>query len=298
MKISQISIVLSSSDFIYEINRYIHESPRKLCELHLKHPRPKVKKQPTMAFQIISCTLTQQLLQTIQRDYSLKDDLVDKYLGTQTAAAVPLPPKETRVKEKKKRQIREKPADQLCTGKTAKGEPCKFAVKCDGLCGIHLRQLNRDTTKETTKVPKKSKKSAEAPKHTHPLTEEADDTCKLCETQGNVMGPELTKAEFEAVAENGLSIQERLKAILANSEEDPEDPEEEPSTSEVEETLKVRLAKLIAEEDDEDEDDVEIEQLVETPPSQAKLSELMGKLSTQDGKAYNFDALCEEMEEE
>lgn len=257
-----------------------------------------------MAFQIISCTLTQQLLQTIQRDYSLQDNLVDKYLGTHTAAAVPLPPQETPpVKEKKKRQIKEKPADQLCTGKTAKGEPCKFAVKCDGLCGIHLRQLNKDTNKETTKVPKKSKKSTEAPKHTHPLSEEADETCKLCETQGNVMEPELTKAEFEAVAENGLSIQERLKAILANSEEDPEDPEEtpeeEPSTSEAEEeTLKVKLAKLIAEEDDEDPEDVEIEQLVETPPSQAKLSELMGKLSTQDGKAYNFDALCEEMEEE
>jgi hypothetical protein len=257
-----------------------------------------------MAFQIISCTLTQQLLQTIQRDYNLKDDLVDKYLGTQT---VPLPPGETPaappVKEKKKRQIKEKPADQLCTGKTAKGEPCKFAVKCDGLCGIHLRQLNKDTNKDTTKVPKKSKKVTEAPKHTHPLTEEADDTCKLCETQGNVMEPELTKAEFEAVAESGLSIQERLKAILANSEEDPEDPEEgEPSTSETEteteETLKVKLAKLIAEEDDEDPEDVEIEQLVETPPSQAKLSELMGKLSTEDGKAYNFDALCEEMEEE
>lgn len=258
-----------------------------------------------MAFQIISCTLTQQLLQTIQRDYNLKDDLVDKYLGTQTVTAVPLPPQETpaapQVKEKKKRQIKEKPADQLCTGKTAKGEPCKFAVKCDGLCGIHLRQLNKDTTKDNTKVPKKSKKVTEAPKHTHPLTEEADDTCKLCETQGNVMEPELTKAEFEAVAESGLSIQERLKAILANSEEDPEDPEEEPSTSEAEteaeETLKVKLAKLIAEEDDEDPEDVEVEQLVETPPSQAKLSELMGKLSTEDGKTYNFEALCEEMEE-
>jgi arsenate reductase-like glutaredoxin family protein len=163
--------------------------------------------------------------------------------------------------------------------------------------------LNKDTTKDNTKVPKKSKKVTEAPKHTHPLTEEADDTCKLCETQGNVMEPELTKAEFEAVAESGLSIQERLKAILANSEEDPEDPEEEPSTSEAEaeteadETLKVKLAKLIAEEDGEDPEDVEVEQLVETPPSQAKLSELMGKLSTEDGKTYNFDALCEEMEE-
>lgn len=252
-----------------------------------------------MAFQIISCTLTQQLLQTIQRDYNLTDDLVDKYLGTHTAAAVPLPPQETPatppVKEKKKRQIKEKPADQLCTGKTAKGEPCKFAVKCDGLCGIHLRQLNKDTNKETTKVPKKSKKSTEAPKHTHPLSEEADETCKLCETQGNVMEPELTKAEFEAVAENGLSIQERLKAILANSEEAPEDTEEEAPE---EETLKVKLAKLIAEEDDEDPEDVEIEQLVETPPSQAKLSALMSRLTTQDGNAYNFDALCEEMEEE
>ena len=43
---------------------------------------------------------------------------------------------------------------------------------------------------------------------------------------------------------------------------------------------------------------MEIEQLCETPPSQARLSELMEKLSTSDGKSYNFDALCEEMEEE
>jgi hypothetical protein len=263
-----------------------------------------------MAFQIISCTLTQQLLQTIQRDYNLKDDLVDKYLGTQTVTAVPLPPPATPpVKEKKKRQIKEKPADQLCTGKTAKGEPCKFAVKCDGLCGIHLRQLNKESTKEP-KAPKKVKKVKEVPVHTHPLSEESDDTCVLCETQGNVMEPELTKAEFEAVAQDGLSIQERLKAILASADEDPEDPEEgipvstqpeeEVSTQPEEDdvNLKAKLAKLIAEEDDEDEDDVEVEQLCETPPSQARLAELMGKLSTTDGKSYNFDALCEEMEEE
>lgn len=268
-----------------------------------------------MAFQIISCTLTQQLLQIIQRDYNLKDDLVDKYLGTQTAATVPLPPPAPEappVKEKKKRQVKVKPADQLCTGKTAKGEACKFAVKCDGLCGIHLRQLNKDTTKETAKAPKKSKKVKEVPVHTHPLSEEADDTCVLCETQGNIMEPELTKAEFEAVAEDGLSIQERLKAILAGADADPEDevPVSTSSTVKEEETIsfadedvnedniKAKLAKMIAEEDDEDEEDVEIEQLCETPPSQARLSELMEKLSTSDGKSYNFDALCEEMEDE
>ena len=200
-----------------------------------------------------------------------------------------------------------KAAVEPCTGRTAKGDPCRFKVKCDGLCGIHLRQRDQPVTEKKSKegstgAPKKApvaKKKAEAPKHTHPPME-TDPQCGLCEDQGDVVVPELTTAEFEAVEEEGSSIQERLRAILAGADDDDED---EPVPSTVQETtettetpldsmddlmaalpvttepveddvaLRVKLAKLIADEDSDSEleDDV-IEQMSETPPSQAKLA--------------------------
>ena len=227
------------------------------------------------------------------------------------------------VTEKKKRQVKEKPSDQLCQAVTSKGQ-CKFVAKCDGLCGIHLRKKNKDSEAGPSepKKPKVAKvtKKPEAPKHSHTLTEEAED-CQVCETQGNVITPELTKAEFEAVAEDGLSIQARLKAILANSDNDDSDEEEAPEPvieapkpvieapkpMETEETdeeeqmtisLRAKLAKLVAEEDEEDEEDVDLSQMCETPPSRDKLADLMNKLSVKEGKetGYDFDALELEME--
>ena len=288
-----------------------------------------------MAYRALACPLVQQLVQTIQSDYHIVDDLAAKYLGTQSLAIeTPVPvlstdsdtpaivatiPATPVVPKKSK-----KAAVDPCSGRTAKGDPCRFKVKCDGLCGIHLRQRDQPVTEKKTKdgstvpkVPKKAKK-AEAPKHTHtPL--ETDPECGLCEDQGNVVVPELTKAEFEAVEEEGSSIQERLRAILAGAEDDEEDatPEVPVSTSEsvgtvaeqlepekpldtmsdlmaalptVDEPeeagdvdLRVKLAKLIAEEDsDSDMEDDVIEQMSETPPSQAKLAK--------------FQELLEEME--
>jgi len=177
-------------------------------------------------------------------------------------------------------------------------------VKSDGLCGIHLRQRDQPSVKKTSTVAKVSKKvRKEAPQHSHPV-EESDPTCGLCEDQGNVVVPELTQAEFEAVEEEGQSIQDRLRAILAGADEDPEDDEEKeapldtmgdlmgalPTVEEAEVpevpedpedpedvSMKVKLARLLAEEDDddvEDEDDAEdlIQQMSETPPSKAKVA--------------------------
>ena len=282
-----------------------------------------------MAYRAIACPLVQQLVRTIQEDYNLVDDLTAKYLGTPsidsdtpTPAIVAVVPA-TPVVPKKSKKVAVEP----CSGRTAKGDPCRFKVKCDGLCGIHLRQRDQPVSEKKTKegstgAPKKSpaaKKKADAPKHTHtPL--ETDPLCGLCEVQGDVVVPELTKAEFEAVEEEGASIQERLRAILAGADDDEEDATPEvPSTSTPEEftdpeepekpldtmgdlmaalptvdepedaeepeelDLRVKLARLIAEEDSDSEmeDDV-IEQMSETPPSQAKL-----------GK---FQELLEEME--
>lgn len=271
-----------------------------MCFFKLGSWVPRCKKDAPMAFQNISCPLVQRLVQTIQKDYNLVDDLSAKYLGVPVCGtgdqgpvpAVPVVPKKKKVPK------------EVCVGKTAKGEPCKFAVKCDGLCGIHLRQRdnNTDGKKEgstVSKLPKKSKK--ETPKHTHEASG-SDPLCGLCEEQGNVVVPELTKAEFEAVEEEGQSIQERLRAILANADEDEDDVEapkvQEPLDSfdqmksallnceAIEDenvSMKVKLAKLIAEEDsDSDIEEDVVEQMSETPPSQAKLK--------------GFEELLEEME--
>ena len=281
-----------------------------------------------MAFNALNCPAVSQLLTQVQMDFGIQESLVVRYLGSPQPSALPMPSfvapsapvAATPAPEKKKRQVKEKADGEQCTAVTAKGQ-CKFAVKCDGLCGIHLRKKEKESgagpsEPKAPKVPKTPKaKKAEAPKHSHPLTEEAE-TCVVCETQGNVMKPEMTKADFEAVAEDGKSIQERLAAILAGSDEDEEDeeptePEEaeeaevEPEPAEEEEeadvvSLRAKLAKMVAEEDEVEEDEVDLGQMTETPPSHAKLSALMDKLSMAEGKEepYNFDELEMEMEED
>ena len=302
-----------------------------MCDPYLTHPFPKVKKEhpprsPTMAFSALNCPAVSQLLTQVQSDFGIQESLSAKYFGVLSDSiplALPTP-----VVEKKKRQIKDKPVDQLCQAVTTKGQ-CKFVSKCDGLCGIHLRKKNKDADAgpAVPKVVKKPKapKKPEAPKHSHPLSEEADN-CPVCETQGNVIAPELTKAEFEAVAEDGKSIQARLKAILANSDNDESDDEPEevakpvevvkpvevPEPVEVAEmeedeegdydeeeemtiSLRAKLAKLVAEEDDDDEEDVDISQMCDTPPSRDKLASLMGKLNVKDN-AFDFEALELDME--
>ena len=264
-----------------------------------------------MAFHALNCPAVSQLLSQVQTDFGIQESLVAKYLGSPAPSALPIPtfaaPSAPVVAspppEKKKRQVKEKAEGQQCTAVTTKGQ-CKFAVKCDGLCGIHLRKREKETgagpsEPKEPKAPKVPKaKKAEAPKHSHPLGEESE-TCVVCETQGNVMKPEMTKAEFEAVAEDGKSIQERLAAILANSDDDEDDEPEEAEESEAM-TLRVKLAKMVAEEDEVEEDEVDLEQMAETPPSKAKLSALMDKLSMDEDKEepYNFDQLELEMEDE
>ena len=261
-----------------------------------------------MAFSSLNCPAVTTLLLKVQSDYGLEDNLVVKYLGakvhkvpeTHKVPEVPEVPIVTVVAEdKKKRVIKEKPQEQMCTGTTAKGGPCKFVAKCNGLCGIHARKQNAPVTEGVPapvakpKTKKEPKKAPEPPKHNHPLNEESENECMVCETQGNIMNPGLTKAEFEAVADEGKSIQERLKAILANADQDEDEDEEEEEPS-----LRVKLAKMVANDDDVEDDEVDLDQMAETPPSQARLSELMARLKTNDNESHDFDSLLEEMEEE
>jgi hypothetical protein len=286
-------------------------APKKLYRPDLSPSGPKGRKKheahASMAYNALNCPAVTALLQQVQSDYNLEDNLVVKYLGSPAPSMLPMPsfvtaPTAEVPKEKKKRVIKEKPKEAMCTAVTNKG-PCKFAAKCDGLCGIHLRK--RDGGGESSKAPKepvvkKVAKKAEAPKHSHPLTEEAEE-CELCETHGNVVKPELSKAEFEAVAEDGKSLQDRLKAILANSDNDEPDEAEEPEEEEEEEltaSLKAKLAKQLAEEDEDSEVDEEsIEQMTETPPSRDRLADMMAKMKMKDEEEYDFEALEEEMED-
>ncbi len=265
------------------------------------------------------------LLDQVAKDYNLEaGELKGRYLfnpewipAHTPQAQVPLPQEP---KAKAPRQIKEKPKEQMCTGLTSKGEPCKFVAKCDGLCGIHLRKRDAPPKEEKEGADPPSKKKGgrkpkevtpkpSPPEHTHPLTEEPEEVCTVCETQGNVMNPELSKAEFEAVAEEGKSLQDRLKAILANAEQDEEDedPEEEATEAEEpeEETMEAeepeemqdimsKLAGIMSKEDDEEYTEEDMEQMTETPPSRAKLEELKKKV----GGGYDFNALIEEDEED
>jgi hypothetical protein len=228
-----------------------------------------------MAFSALNCPAVSHMLSQIQADFGIEESLVAKYLGSPLDRSVAVVTTPAAPEKKKKRQIKEKSDGEQCTAMTTKGR-CKFAAKCDGLCGIHLRKRDGETSTALTK-PKEpkvvKKKKTEAPKHTHPLTEE-DENCLVCETQGNVLNPEMTAAEFEAVTEDGRSIQERLAAILANSDE-----EDDANADDENAVLRLKLNKMISEEEGEEAD---IDQMCETPPSHGKLMNLMTRLSIEE----------------
>ena len=117
-----------------------------------------------------------------------------------------------------------------CTGLTSKGGPCKFAALGDSeLCGIHQRKSEGggpEPKPKEPRVPKEKKVKAKKvdPKHSHPLTEESED-CELCQSHGNVMDKKMPETTFEAVTEDEVSIKDRLKAILAASDDEEPEPE-------------------------------------------------------------------------
>jgi hypothetical protein len=170
----------------------------------------------------------------VAKDHDLDlEVLKERYLATPEWVPTPVAAKAPRAPRVPKEP---KPEAVKCSGLTAKGGPCTFVAKCDGLCGIHLRKANAppkepkatgEPKKKGGRKPKDIQPKAAIPQHTHGLTEEAEE-CVVCETHGNVMNPDLTKAEFEAVADDGKSIQERLMAILANAEQDDDEEVEEP----------------------------------------------------------------------
>ena len=133
-------------------------------------------------------------------------------------------------KEKKAKVARVPKEDKKpCIGQTSKGGPCKFAaMPGSDMCGIHQRKsegLKPEKKPKEAKEPKKPKKKSQDAKHTHELTEEAVEDCELCQSHGNVMNAGLPDAKFEATVDGGVSIQDRLNAILSEDDETEEAPE-------------------------------------------------------------------------
>jgi hypothetical protein len=229
------------------------------------------------------------LLEKVAKDYGHPlEELKEKYLGKDMEVTVP---KETK-KVKKPREPKEAAEKKMCTGLTAKGQPCKFAAVDGGcLCGIHLRKESGEPRKakepKEPKEPKKSKKVKTVPEHDHKPEEESE-TCQLCESHGDGLKAELTKAEFEAVEEEGKSLQDRLKAVLAEAEEDEEDEveEEEESPEAKEVAMNLKALKILGDEDEEEYTEEDMEQLTESPHSRDRFEKAKGSTA--------FDELLEE----
>jgi hypothetical protein len=264
---------------------------------------------------------TKNLLEDIALTHNIpKEQLFAQYLNL-SDEKVPMIPMTTEEAPKKTRKPREaKPVDptkNMCTGLTAKGQPCKFAALPGmEICGIHNRKLNGAPPppppaegSNPTPAPVKVKAPKKAPKvdpvHNHPVGEKAEEICQLCESHGDLTDPEVTDKEFEAAVKDGQSIQDRLKAIIsaASGDDDEEEEEEtavEPEVTSKEDTvtveelmeadtegeeeeetlsLKAKLAKMLSEEDDEEYDEEDMDQMCETPPSRDRLADMLSKMT-------------------
>jgi hypothetical protein len=258
---------------------------------------------------------TRSLLEDIALTHNIpKEQLFAQYLNLPKGVEeVPMITVTTEEAPKKARKPREaKPVDptkNMCTGLTAKGQPCKFAALPGmEICGIHNRKMNGapppPPPADGTPAPVKVKAPKKAPKvdpvHNHPVGEKAVEICQLCESHGDLTDPGVTDKEFEAAVKDGNSIHDRLKAIMraaegAEEEEEEEEPAKEDTVTvdelmtedtEVEEeeeeetlNLKAKLAKFLSEEDDEEYDEDSVDQMCETPPSRDRLADMLSKMN-------------------
>jgi hypothetical protein len=211
---------------------------------------------------------TSSILCKICLDYNLDfKELSEKYMDCEEAMSFfttsqthevqngPKPEKKPREPKPEKKPKEEK---RPCAGQTSQGA-CKFAAMAGkDLCGIHQRKADGIKTEKKPREPKEPKepkkaKKAPAPNHTHTLTEESED-CQLCDTHGNILDAAVTEAKYEAAA-GGVSIHDRLKAILDEADEEeevekaeePEEPEKvaEPEFTEEEVAYRTKVNEAL-----------------------------------------------------
>ena len=175
----------------------------------------------------------QGLLAQISQDYNLDNgELIRRYLEPtgqsqiKNGDSVPAPVLVMAQQEKtKKRSQKPKPEKVCCKGTTAKGQPCKFAALADGFCKKHS-EMNSKPDKPRTQKPKQEK-----PRHTHLTEEEPEETCQVCEQQGDVTRPEMPRQDWEI--QGADEIKARLARMLAEAEEPEETSEETVSAEEL-----------------------------------------------------------------
>jgi hypothetical protein len=263
-------------------------------------------------------TYTRDLLTRVCEEYGLPTgEVLEKYLSHDVVISQP----------PRKREVVAKPDARMCKGLTAKGGPCKFVAQegCD-LCGIHMRKAGQvpQSGVETTEKTMCRGLTAKG----GPCKFVAQKGCEYCGTHLKKMGmanqaesssskpeePPKQVVTLEQRLNNAMSLEERLKQIMA--EEEPEEPEEEAEeeaeekvftyadendieptprpldiifpevTAKIEELvdpvekklkkkeIRVKVQQVLEEEDSEVEEDA-IEQMGDTPPSQQKLNEIL-----------------------
>ena len=168
-------------------------------------------------------------LMSVSERYNLPfEELSKMYLETDEKA-LKVPRKYTKKvavvqEEPKAKEPKAKAEKTKCTACTSKKEPCKFsALKGEVFCKRHLRATQEPGETATKEKAAKKPAKSEQPVHTHPLTENAQGQCDLCESHGN---PLMEEPDFEVV-----TVEKRLAAILDSAESEPEsEPESEYET--------------------------------------------------------------------
>ena len=228
---------------------------------------------------------TTQLLARIAVDYNIPSyELVNKYM-TRPAEIInlkaPKAPKDPNAPPKAPRKPKDPNAPPkapkipleerpMCPSLTGKKTPCKNrCLPGSDKCHLHSAVLPNGEAKppKPPRVPK-AKVVKEQPTHSHAPLVAPDAPCGLCDTHGDATNPGLTNVEFES-SQGGMTLQERLRMIMAMGDEAEEEEEE------VESPGAIRHRMLLAEqgrvpefeeelEDDEmTEDEFEEEELLE-----------------------------------
>jgi hypothetical protein len=103
---------------------------------------------------------------------------------------------------------------QICSGKTAKGDPCNHrAVEGKEHCKMHDPERKKRSPKSSTATSTKSLVKIE-PVHTHEPTEKPLETCELCETHGDPLNGQIEEDVWSADYEIEPELNERLRALL------------------------------------------------------------------------------------
>ena len=180
-------------------------------------------------------TYTRDLLTKVCEEYSLPtEEVLERYLNSEVVISQP----------KAKREVVAKPDARMCKGLTAKGGPCKFVAQdgCD-LCGIHMRKAGQVPKSGVESTEKTMCKGLTA--KGGPCKFVAQKGCEYCGTHLKKMGmanqaesssskteePPKQIVTLEQRLNNAMSLEERLKQIMA--EEEPEETEETEETEEI-----------------------------------------------------------------